>query len=154
MSLDPCYSSVGCIGLVWRREGGLSITTISGSNIRKLWFTRGISLPVRSDVTATPCYWRIARLRMLLRGGLLMPRCLYLVKWLDPPPLRPRSVMLQTVPQLMFPLLSKTQETLCSSLEDEAVAAAVMTTVILSMWMIFNRQAGGGTLSACAIQSG
>ena len=131
-------------GMYWtcveEREGGFSIATISGSNIRKLWFTRGISLPVMSNVTATPCYWRIARLRMLLRGGLLMPRCLHLVKRLDPPPLRPWSVMLQTVPQLMLPLLSKTQETLCSSLEDEAVAAAVMTAVCLLMWMIFNRQ--------------
>ena len=48
--------------------------------------------------------------------------------------------MLQAVPQLMLPLLSKTQGTLCSSLEDEAVAAAVMTAVCLLMWMIFNRQ--------------
>ena len=32
---------------------------------------------------------------------------------LDPPPLRPQSVNLQTVPQLMPPLLSKTQGTLC-----------------------------------------
>ena len=107
---------------------------------KKSWFTRGISLPVMSDVTATPRYWRIARVRMLPRGGWLMPRCLYLVKRRDPPPLRPQSVMLQTVPQLMPPLLSKTQETLCSSLEDEAVAAAVTTAVCLLIWVIFNRQ--------------
>ena len=67
-------------------EGGLFITRISGSNIRKSWFTRGISLPVMSDVTATPCYWRIARVLMLPRGGWLMPLCLYLVKRQDPPP--------------------------------------------------------------------
>ena len=39
--------------------------------------------------------------------GWLMPRCLYLVKRLDPPPLRPQSVMLQTVPQLVLPYFRK-----------------------------------------------
>ena len=59
-----------------------------------------------------PSYRRIARVRMLPRGGWLMPRCLYLVKRLDPPPFRPQSVMLQTVPQLMPPLLLKTGDPL------------------------------------------
>ena len=48
--------------------------------------------------------------------------------------------MLRTVPQLMPPLLLKTQETRCSSLEEEAVAAAVTTGVCPFIWVIFNRQ--------------
>ena len=77
-----------------------------------------------------------------------MPRCLYLVKRLDPPPFRPQSVMLLTVSQLMPPLLLKTQETRCSSLADEAVAAAVTTGVCLFIWVIFNRQVAEHELPA------
>ena len=56
--------------------------------------------------------------------------------------------MLQTVPQLMPPLLSKTQETRCSSLADEAVAAAVTTAVCLFIWVIFGRQVAEHELPA------
>ena len=52
-------------------------------------FTRGISLPVMSDVTAPPFYWRIARLLILPRGGGLLPLCQYLVMRQDLPPLCP-----------------------------------------------------------------
>ena len=72
-SLDPCYPGVGIYWTcVEAREGGLFITTISGSNIRKSWFNRGISLPVMSDVTATRCYWRIARFHVCVRGYMLL----------------------------------------------------------------------------------
>ena len=48
--------------------------------------------------------------------------------------------MLLTVPQLMPPLPLKALETRCSSLAEEAVAAAVTTGVCPFIWVIFNRQ--------------
>ena len=69
-------------GIYWTcveaRKGGLFITTTSGSDIRKSRFTRGISLPVMSDVTAPPFYWRIARFLIVPRGGGILPLCQYL----------------------------------------------------------------------------
>ena len=112
------------IGLVWRRESGLFITTTSGSGIRRCRFTRAISLPVMSDVTVPLFYWRIARLLILPRGGGLLLLCQYLVKRQDLPPLCPLSVILQAVPEMMLPLHSKIPGTLYSSLEDWVVAAA------------------------------
>ena len=83
---------------------------------QKVTVDQEISLPVMSDVTAPPCYWRIARLLILPTGGIL-PLCQYLVMRQDLPPLCPLSVMLQAVPEMMLPLHSKTRGALYSSLE-------------------------------------
>ena len=68
----------GC-GIYWTcveaREGGLFITTTSGSDIRRSRFTRGISLPVMSDVTVLPLFRRIAPALILPGGRWLMPLC-------------------------------------------------------------------------------
>ena len=71
--------------------------------------------------------------------GWVMRRCLYLVKRLDPPPLRPQSVMLQTVPQLMPPLLSKTQGTLCSSLRRGGRRRRDDRSVSFNLWFSIGR---------------
>ena len=78
----------GC-GIYWTcveaREGGSFITTTSCSDIREFRFTRGISLPVMSDVIAPPFYWRIIRLLILPKGVGLLPLCKYRVKRQDLP---------------------------------------------------------------------
>ena len=60
------------------REGGLFVTTTSCSDTREFRFTRGISLPVMSDVTAPPFCWRIVRILIPPKSGGLLPLCQYL----------------------------------------------------------------------------
>ena len=123
------------------REGGLFITTTSGSDIRKSRFTRAISLPVMSDVTAPPFYWRIARLLILPRsGGATAPLPI-------PSDAAGSAPFVPSVGDATGSARNDASPTF-ENTGDEVVAAVGMTVLCLLMWILFNRQVAGHCVPA------